>query len=252
MSDIDRISPTRRPSGGPAGYHVWSDLLFIHWRVPVGLLQPLLPQSLTIDTYDGSAWVGIVPFRMSGVRPWWAPSVWGLSSFPETNVRTYVHIQGRGPGVWFFSLDAANWLAVQLARKGWGLNYQWASMSVQREKSRVTYRSRRITGDINCDVEIDVGEPYSQGVPFQETRIAEPETLEHFLIERYLLYASRRGTIYQGQVHHHPYPLYSAQLNHLDQQLLAANGIDAREPPSHVMFSPQVSVEVFPLRPCLK
>jgi len=249
MLDLDRISSSRRPQGAPAGYHTWSDLLFIHWRVPPTLLQPLLPRELTVDTYADAGWVGIVLFRMSEVRPWWSPPVWGLSSFPETNVRTYVHVNGKDPGVWFFSLDAANWLAVQLARSGWGLNYQWAKMTVQRDQSRLIYRSQRRRGVAVCDAEIEIDAPFTQGLKYGDTHIAKPGTLEHFLVERYLMYAQRNGTLYQAQVHHRPYPLDTVRLNHFNQQLLAANRIEVHEPPCHLLFSSTVSVEVFPLRP---
>lgn len=248
MTDIDRIAPTRRPAGSPAGYHVWSNLSFIHWRVPASMLEPLLPRELTIDTYDGSAWIGLVPFQMSGVRPWWSPPVWGLSQFPETNVRTYVHFQGQDPGVWFFSLDAANLIAVQLARWGWGLNYHWAEMSVKRHGSRMTYHSQRRREAIACDVELEIGDPYSHGLEFDQSRIAKPETLEHFLVERYFLFASRYGSLYRGQVHHRPYPLFTSQLVRIQQQLLTANGIATSGDPCHVMFSPRVDVEVYGLR----
>ena len=248
MSDVlDRISPSLRPPTVAAGYHNWSDLLFVHWRVPVSLLRPLVPAELSIDSYDGSAWVGLVPFRMFGVRPWWSCSVWGISDFPETNVRTYVHYQGRDPGVWFFSLDAAKLLAVTLARCGWGLNYHWAQMSVRRDGSRIAYRSRRFVSGINCDVDAEIGEGFASGLAHGETMVARPGTLEHFLVERYLLYARRNGRLYQGQVHHRPYPLRSARLLNLNQGLLAANQISVSDAPCHVIYSPGVSVEVFSL-----
>lgn len=248
MLDIDRISATVRPSVGAAGYHVWSDLTFIHWRVPVTLLQPLLPPELTVDTYDGTAWLGLVPFQMFGVRPWWSPSVPGISNFPETNVRTYVHFEGRDPGVWFFSLDAARLLAVNLARWGWGLNYRWARMSVKHVGSRIEYRSRRVLSGVVCNADVEVGEPYSDGELSADTRVARRGTLEHFLVERYLLYSTRYGYIYRGQVHHRPYPLRNARLLHLDQGLLAVNRIAPEEEPCHVLYSPGVNVEVFNLQ----
>ena len=248
MTDLmDRISPSLRPPTAAAGYHTWSDLLFIHWRVPVSLLRPLVPAELSIDTYDGCAWLGLVPFRMFGVRPWWSCSVWGISDFPETNVRTYVHFQGRDPGVWFFSLDADKLLAVTLARCGWGLNYHWARMSVQCDGSRIAYRSRRVMSGVACDVDVEIGGALTGGVAHGDTTVASCGTLEHFLVERYLLYAQRRGNLYQGQVHHRPYPLRSAQLLNLNQGLLAANQLAVPDDPCHVIYSPGVSVEVFNL-----
>ena len=248
MSEVvDRISPSQRPPTSPAGYHTWSDLLFIHWRVPVDVLRPWLPAELTIDTYDGSAWLGLVPFQMFGVRPWWSCPIWGISDFPETNVRTYVHFQGRDPGVWFFSLEASKLLAVTLARCGWGLNYHWARMSVRRDGSRIAYRSRRILSGVTCDVDVEIGEGLANGAAHGDTRVAIPGTLEHFLVERYLLYARRNGKLYQGQVHHRPYPLRSARLLGLNQGLLAANQLSVTDDPCHVVYSPGVSVEVFNL-----
>ncbi|MES2792761.1 MAG: DUF2071 domain-containing protein [Planctomycetota bacterium] len=248
MSDLlDRISASQRPPTAAAGYHTWSDLLFIHWRVPVSVLRPLLPPELEIDTYDGTAWLGLVPFRMFGVRPWWSCAVWGISDFPETNVRTYVHFQGRDPGVWFFSLDAAKLLAVALARCGWGLNYHWARMSVQRDGSRIAYRSRRVLSGVVCDVDAEIGVGLPGGISHGDTMVARPGTLEHFLVERYLLYARRNGRLYQGQVHHRPYPLHAARLLNLNQGLLAANQLPVTAEPCHIVYSPGVSVEVFNL-----
>src|SRR4051812_22358165 len=112
--EIDRMAATRRPRGRPAGFQNWSDLLFLHWRISPTEIAPMLPEAISVDTFDGSAWVGIVAFSMSGVRPWWCPAVPGVSAFPETNVRTYVHCRGRDPGVWFLSLDAASALGAKL------------------------------------------------------------------------------------------------------------------------------------------
>lgn len=238
---IDRMTPTLRPVSPLVGYHRWSNLLFIHWRVPVELIAPLIPSQLTLDTWDGDAWIGLVPFEMSGVRPWWSPSVRGISAFLETNVRTYVHYQGRDPGVWFFSLDASNPIAVRLARWFWYLSYYDARMISRIETDHWAFSSQRkdqTTSQLNCAARL--GSPLS---------CAEPETLDHFLIERYILYAqSQRGGLYQGHVHHRPYTLREATLEHCEQSLLEAAGIPASGEPVHVVASPGVNVEVFPLR----
>ena len=240
----DRLSTARRPEGRPAGYQRWSDLLFVHWRVPAELIAPLLPDGLTLDTWQDDAWIGLVAFRMSGVRPRWWP--WGFR-FPETNVRTYVHHRGRDPGVWFFSLEATNWLAVRVARALWRLNYYHAQMSVVREGDRLWYASRRRSRDgAACDVCAVVG-----GCPdAAPAGRAEPGTLEHFLVERYILYTrSSGGGLWRGQVHHAPYLLQSAKLTYLEESLLAASGIVVADGPCHVLYSPDVSVEIFPLVP---
>lgn len=145
--EIDRIAPTRQPDGSPVGYQSWRDLAFIHWRVPIEEIQALLPDPLMVDTFDGSAWVGLVPFAMRKVRPWWSPSVSGISNFLETNVRTYVHKDGRDPGVWFFSLEASQSLAVRLARKFWNLPYYYAGMSLNKNANQIHYQSNRYWPD---------------------------------------------------------------------------------------------------------
>jgi uncharacterized protein len=237
-AEIDRVSPRLRPKGRPAGYQCWSDLLFIHWRLPAEQVAPLLPPQLTLDTWQGDAWVGLVPFRMSGVRPRWWP--WG-SSFLETNVRTYVHHQGRNPGVWFLSLEANRLLAVEVARAWWRLNYHWAEMTCRRDGDILRYRSRRRSepaGESQLEARVRVETPASE---------ATVGTLEFFLVERYLLYTSHRGKLWRGQVHHRPYLVQPADLIQLDESLLAANGIEVAEEPCHVLYSPHAEVEVFPL-----
>lgn len=247
---IDRISPTRRPHDRPVGYHTWTDLLFVHWRVPADLLRPLVPAGLEIDTFDGDAWLGVVPFHISGLRPRWLPAVPGLSEFHETNLRTYVHFEGRNPGVWFFSLDAANLPAVEIARWNWHLNYFHAAMDVVRRNDHIWYRSRRQDrrSELRAEVEIEatIGEPL---LAAEELSVA-PGTLEHFLAERYILYAGDpRGGLYSGRVWHRPYRLRSAEVLHCRESLSDASGIPLAAAPDHALFCDGVTVDVFPLRP---
>lgn len=250
---IDRIGPTRRPAGKAIGYHRWSNLLFVHWRVPAEAVQKLLPAGLTVDTWEGAAWVGLVPFAMSGIRPWWSPAVPCISTFLETNVRTYVHTQGRDPGVWFFSLDASSSLAVRIARWRWCLPYYRTQMSLARTETGIRYGGRRLwpgAADARYEiaVELDPALVPSRSSP-APAGTATPGTLEHFLIERYLLYAQARdGRLLRGQVHHAPYGLREARLTALGETLVAATGIETTSPPCHVIFSEGVTVEIFPLR----
>src|ERR671913_672126 len=130
------------PSGPWALSMRWQNLLFMHWPVREEVLRPLIPSALTLDTFDGSAWLGVVPFRMSGVRPRSLPRVPWLSNFPELNVRTYVTAEGR-PGIWFFSLDAHNPVAVRLARATFHLPYFDAEMSCHHSGGKILYRSVR-------------------------------------------------------------------------------------------------------------
>lgn len=187
----------------------WCDLLFAHFRVPAAVLRPLIPSQLQLQQLDGSAWLGVVPFRMQGVmfRP--LPDLPGISAFPELNVRTYVEVDGK-PGVWFFSLDASNALAVWAARKFFHLPYFSAAMSVRSEADGVHYESlRRNAERSNNDPTESFKASYRPNSPVYSAR---PGTLEHFLTERYCLYAhSPTGQIFRTEIHHAPWPLQSAQ-----------------------------------------
>ena len=183
----------------------WHDLLFLHWPVRPQLIRPLIPRGLELDTFDGSAWLGIVPFRMTGVRPRHFPRFAGLA-FPEINVRTYVWSPGRS-GVWFFSLDAANRLAVRLAREWYGLPYHDARITVRREGDTIHYRSVR---GVQKGAEAEFDASYR---PTGEVYRSAPETLDRFLTDRYCLYTlGRRGQLRYGEIHHLPWPLQSAEV----------------------------------------
>jgi uncharacterized protein len=208
---------------------------------------------LTLDTWEGEAWVGLVPFYMSRIRPWWSPPVPGVSWFCETNVRTYVHYKGRDPGVWFFSLDASSSLAVRVARWRWHLPYYRAGMSIERNKMRIDYASHRLwpgTAGAGCRIAAEIGPLIGEGEPDREfpPGRAVPGTLEHFLIERYILYARLpSGGLLSGRVYHTPYPVREARLARCDESLLAAVGIPHHEMPDHTAFSEYVAVDIFPL-----
>lgn len=253
---IDRFSPTYRPAEQPIGFHRWTNLLFVHWRLPADSIRPLLPSELTLDTWEGDAWIGLVPFYMSGVRPWWAPAIPGVSAFCETNVRTYVHFHGRDPGVWFFSLEASRSLAVRVARWRWHLPYYRAQMQLDRQGDSIVYSSRRLwpgpPGN-GCRLSATIGPRLGEADahrPLPAGR-ALPGSLEHFLIERYILYAQPQpGRLFAGRVHHSPYPIREVSGLHCEESLLAAAGMQrpATEP-AHVAFSDGVDVAIFPLRP---
>lgn len=246
---IDRLAARRRPIGRPCGYHTWRDLLFLHWKVPAELIVPALPPGLTLDTWNGDAWIGLVPFAMRNIRPWWSPPVPGISNFLETNLRTYVHRDGRDPGVWFFSLDASSRLAVWLARTFWHLNYRFAHMSLTAEGRRRRYSSSRPSRTIPGETEIEVELP-DESVE-NESDEALPGTLEFFLVERYVMYAynHRANTLLRGHVFHPPYRSCKATVNTCRQSLASEFGIGEQTPPDHALYSPGVDVEVFPLRP---
>jgi uncharacterized protein len=200
---------SHRPWPLPAGPWVmaqtWHGLLFAHWRVSAAVLRPLVPAPLVIDEFDGSAWLAVVPFRMSGVRLRGMPALPWLSAFPELNVRTYV-LYGGKPGVWFFSLDAANPLAVSIARAWFHLPYFRARMKCEERGGSIAYKSQRMhagapAAALQCRYRA-VGPPFS----------SQPGSLEHFLTERYCLYAvDGSGRLIRGEIHHPPWPLQRAE-----------------------------------------
>jgi uncharacterized protein len=238
---IDRIAPTIRPPRYALMRQNWHHLLFLHWAVLPEQVRPLIPPGLDLDLFEGRAYVGLIPFTMTGVRPVWAPAIPGLSSSHETNVRTYVHRAGRDPGVWFFSLDASNLVAVAFARALFSLPYFHARMHLTQEAGSIAYASERLrpgptpaTCAIRCT-------PQGPAAP------ARVGTLEHFLVERYLLYTTRRDRLYRGQIHHAPYPLQAAEVPALDETLVAAAGIQRPEAAPLAHYARGVRVEVFRL-----
>jgi len=223
------------------GRQQWRDLLFLHWPIPVEDLRPLIPHGLEIDLFDGVAYIGLVPFWMSGVRPQWAPER-AAFRFLETNVRTYVHRDGQDPGVFFFSLEAGSALAVAVARMQFGLPYFWAQMSLRRDGRQMTYRTRRLIGG--------PGRSSAAFEPGEHLGVSRPGTLEHFLIERYYLHVERHGQLWRGQVHHTAYPVQQARLLALNDELISAAGLPPPVgPPPLVHYVRGVDVDIFGLTP---
>lgn len=240
--EIDRIAPTVRPAGRPAGFQRWQHLAFLHWEIDPAEAQASLPEGLTLDTFEEKAWVGVVPFTMRDVSPWWSPSVPGVSNFHELNVRTYCVRDGI-PGVWFYSLDAASSLAVTLARAGWGLPYHRARMRLALDGATVSYESeRRWPGPTPARLSAS----YTIGAPL---RRAAPGTFEHFLLERYVLYAVRGGRLLRGRVHHEPYPFCDLPPVEVEETMTAAAGLRRRGGAPIAHYSPGVDVDVYALEP---
>jgi uncharacterized protein YqjF (DUF2071 family) len=240
LSEIDRIAPARRPEERNAGTQRWRHLLFLHWVVPAEALRAVVPRGLELDPWQGEHYVGVVPFVMKDIAASWMPQALALN-FLETNVRTYVVHDGR-PGVFFLSLEASSRLAVHAARVQWGLPYHFAEMEIAHEPGEViAYRTRRRTAAApSLQVRYRIGAPLGPSLP---------GTLEHFLLERYLLFLERRGRIWSGQVHHPPYPAHGAELLEVQDGLVVAGGLPAVQgAPKHVHYAPGVDVEVFAIR----
>jgi len=209
----------------------WHDLLFAHWPVPVAVLRKLIPQELALDLYDGASWIGIVPFTMSRVRLRGTPALPWVSTFPELNVRTYVTAEEK-PGVWFFSLDAANRVAVELARLWFHLPYFHARMDSRSKSEGIVYSSRR---DDRRGGSEQLRASYSaEGSRFEAKR----GTLEHFLTERYCLYAQRRnGELLRGEIHHAPWKLQEARVSFDVNTMTETLGIQLANSPATLHFS---------------
>ena len=222
----------------------WAHLLFLHWAWDAAAVQDTLPAGLTVDTFEGRAWIGLVPFFMRRVRPAGFPTVPGVSNFLELNVRTYVHDAAGRPGVWFYSLDCNQWLAVKVARGLFHLPYKHAVMSadISVATGEVDYAAGR------C------GQAEESRFLYRATgpgRAAEPGSLEFFLVERYTLFAhaARRQRLYAGRVAHEPYRVAGAEVPVWDDGMMRLAGFDAAgRPPDHRCTAAAVDVEVFPLR----
>ena len=232
----ERLAAAERPWGPPAGLQEWRRLLFLHWAVPADLLHPLVPRRLDLDLYDGVAYVGLVSFFIQAARPVGAPRSLGLA-FLQTNVRTYVHLDGSGPGVYFFSLDAASLLAVVYARLAFGLPYFYARGRELRGDREVDYTLRRFP-----DAQAMVHVRYSVGEPLGP---ALPGTLEHFLIERYQMHIQRGRTLWTARVQHRPYPLHRVWLLGGQDELRRAAGISVPNERPLVHYATGADAEVF-------
>jgi uncharacterized protein YqjF (DUF2071 family) len=218
----------------------WRNSAFVHWPYPPEPVQALLPPGLTVHTHHGAAWVGIIPFRMQGVRPPGVPALPWLSRFPETNIRTYVVGPDGRTGIWFFSLDAARLPAVLAGRVGYALPYCWADMAVSARAGTLAYRCRRRwPGPIGarCDATVRVGRPIPSG---------EQSALDHFLTARYRLYSVVAGRLVAADVEHEPWPLHSASLLALDQSLIEAAGLPRPRGSPTVHASPGVRTRIGP------
>ncbi len=238
--DIDRLSIRTRPRKWPVMRQWWGKLLFMHWRIPVELLRPLVPARLTIDTFDGSAWVAVVPFTMWGVRPSFAPPLPHLSAFDEINVRTYVHLDGV-PGVWFMSLDANRRLAVRGARSLFHLPYFDARMSLRERGQTIDYASHRThRGAPPADFEAT----WTHADAREESR---PGSLAFFLTERYSLYAARGARLYRCRIHHAPWPLRRAELASYRSTMLESHGLPAPAGEPLLHYADAIKVDVWPL-----
>lgn len=213
----------------------WEDLAFLHWPVSVDALRPLVPAALELDTFEGAAWVGVTPFRMTHVRPRFAPSVPTTRNFPELNVRTYVRWRGRA-GVWFFSLDAASRLAVIAARVTLNLPYRHARMSTRRDGNAIEYESQRLeepgTGAEFRAIYRPTGDPAP----------SVPDTFEYWSTERYSLFTVAHNRVLRLDIEHEPWALQPADVHVERNDVAGAAGIVLPDGPPRAHFSRTLDV----------
>lgn len=221
----------------------WSKLLFAHWPLKAEILRPLIPTAFTLDTFDNTAWIGVVPFYMSNVRFRGLPALPTTGAFCELNVRTYVLYQG-APGVWFFSLDASSRLAVLGARLAFRLPYFHARMRLKVEGDSLAYHSQRIHRGAEPAAFAGRYQPVS---PVFRSR---PDTLEYWLTERYCLYASdRQGRIYRSDIEHLPWPLQTAEAELQSNTMTQAASIHLPGTQPLLHYAERVEVKAWYLRP---
>jgi uncharacterized protein len=233
---IERQPPNRQ---SPVMFQRWFHLLFLHWSLSPDMVQMTLPQGLQADTFGGDAWIGIVPFFMRGVRPAGFVSVPGISNFLELNLRTYVRDVSGRPGIWFYSLDANQALAVCLARAAFGLPYEFADMSARVSGGEIDYWSNRFGFKNSLHYH------YRPSEKVGEARFG---SLEFFLIERYRLFALRGDKLFTGRVYHSPYQLRKVAVSDADPELFAMDGLETPAgPPVHTIYSERVDVSIYPL-----
>lgn len=228
----------------------WDDLASFHWRYPAEVVQALLPSGLTVDTFDGDAWVGLIPFHMRAVRVLPGPVVPHLGSFVEINVRTYVVDRFGHRGVWFWSLDVPRSVIVGVARSCFSLPYCWGASSHTVEPTsggdRHRYVHRRrwprpTTGRApHADIRYTVGDR----VPDDEV-----SDLDHFLSARWSLFTVRRGRLVRGDVDHPRWPVHQVRDVAIDATLVEAAGLPTPVGEPYSFASPGVPVQVAWLRP---
>ncbi len=230
-----------RPAGFPIMRQHWGKLLFMHWRIDEQLLRPLIPAQLEIESFDGSAWIGIIPFTMWGIRAFFLPPVPGTSAFHELNVRTYVSFNGV-PGVWFFSLDAANRLAVWGARKFYSLPYFNADMSLRQDGAAINYASVRRD---NRGAPASLQTTWTIGDPLPQS---QPGSLAFFLTERYCLYSNHHREIHRADIHHQPWPLQDAKLLAFNSTMIECHGLPPVKGDPVLHYAESLSVDIWPLK----
>lgn len=241
LTELDRLEIRHRPDGQPLMHQTWGKLLFMHWRIDEKQLRPLLPAKLEIDIFDGTAWIGIIPFTMWDIRafPPFMPPLPVLNAMHELNVRTYVHYD-RIPGVWFFSLDCNSAAAVMAARTFYHLPYFNADIELEQESNTINYQLKRTDRPL---AEFKGSWNIGKSIPF-----SHPESLDFFLTERYCLYSEHSGSLYRARIFHQPWPLQEATMNLYASTMIEPLGVRLPEDDPEVRYAESLDVDIWPIK----
>lgn len=224
----------------------WYDLTALHWRYEPAEVQALLPDGFVVDTCDGSAWVGLIPFHMRRIRIPGLPPFGPLSTFPETNIRTYIVDPTGRRGVWFFSLDITRVVPTVVARLGYRLPYCWSTMAIHGEGhgegATRRYQSRRRwpRGEATSDVAVRIG----RQLPDRDLT-----DLDHFLTARWALGTTFGRRLMWAKVSHPPWPIHLAEVLEWDESLVEAAGLRPPRGEPIARWSPGVEVRIGVPRP---
>lgn len=231
---VDRLAPMDRPAGIAVGVQTWRDFLCLHWPIPAEALQKHIPARLTIDRFDGKAYVSIVAFRAVDSRPTFAPRMLGMS-WSQVNVRTYVHFEGKEPGIYILAADTDSLMASLGMRVGQGVPTRTSRIEYRHEDGQLSYVCERPSGaffQTLCQLGGREG-------------AAEPGTLDHFLLERYYLHVDRPASLWTVQIHHAPIDGERARVHELEDSLIAELGLPEREGTPIVHYAREVKTEMF-------
>jgi uncharacterized protein len=233
------LSPDQRawPAVLKAG---WLKQTFVHWPFRPADVQVLLPRGLLVDEYDGVAWVSLTPFVMTGLRPAGLPMKAGLTTFPETNLRTYVRRPDGRDGIWFLSLEVAS-SAMLAARCAIGAPYHLGDLSVSEHGDAVVYAGARRGGEPSYHLVVRPGDPI------------QPSHRDIWLTGRWRAYTRRVGILFETPVEHEPWPLSHGIVEQLTETLLGSTGLPAPNDNPLIHFSTGVhNVHLGASRPLLR
>ncbi|MBK7864759.1 MAG: DUF2071 domain-containing protein [Archangiaceae bacterium] len=237
---IDRLAPLARPAGQAVGFQRWQSVLFAHWALPPDTIRPLVPERLSLDTFAGWAYVSATLFTVTDARlrrHSWFPA---MPSHHELSLRTYVHLDGEAPGLWFFSTDATSLTACALARGALQLPYHWCQATRRQHGDDHRFEATRV----------QLGRPpprlSTEWKPMGAPLETPPGSLEHFLTQRHYTYArAAMGKLWRQQLHHGPWHLFRAQVSELKQNLDELLNLPFLSRRPQAYYSPGVDVEHF-------